>query len=42
MATRIADLCRADPRVTGAAVTVRKLRPPVPVAVEHVAVRIER
>jgi dihydroneopterin aldolase len=42
MATRIADLCRADPRVTGAVVTVRKLRPPVPVTVAHVAVRVER
>ena len=42
LATRIAAACRADPRVTGVVVTVKKLRPPVPVHVDHVAVRIER
>ena len=42
LAARIADACLADPRVTGVAVTVKKLRPPLPVHVDHVAVRIER
>jgi dihydroneopterin aldolase len=42
LASRIADACRADPRVTAVLVTVKKLRPPVPAHVEHVAVRIER
>lgn len=42
LAERIARACRADPRVAGVTVTVRKLRPPVPVHLEHVAVRIER
>jgi dihydroneopterin aldolase len=42
LAARIAADCRADPRVQGVAVTVKKLRPPVPVHVDHVAVRIER
>ena len=42
LAGRIAAACRADPRVTGVVVTVKKLRPPVPVHVDHVAVRIER
>lgn len=42
LATRIATVCRADPRVAGVVVTVKKLRPPVPVHVDHVAVRIER
>jgi dihydroneopterin aldolase len=42
LATRIAVLCRADSRVQGVTVTVRKLRPPVPVLIDHVAVRIER
>ena len=42
LAGRIAAACRADPRVTKVAVTVKKLRPPVPVDVDHVAVRIER
>jgi dihydroneopterin aldolase len=42
LATKIAAACRADPRVTGVVVTVKKLRPPVPVQVDHVAVRIER
>jgi dihydroneopterin aldolase len=42
LATRIAEVCRFDPRVTGVVVEVRKLRPPVPADVHHVAVRIER
>jgi dihydroneopterin aldolase len=42
LANRIAGACRADPRVAGVVVTVKKLRPPVPVHVDHVAVRIER
>jgi dihydroneopterin aldolase len=42
LADRIAAVCRADPRVTAVTVTVKKLRPPVPVDVDHVAVRIER
>ena len=42
LAAKIAAACQADPRVTGVAVTVKKLRPPVPVHVDHVAVRIER
>lgn len=42
LASRIAGACKADPRVVSVVVTVKKLRPPVPVHVEHVAVRIER
>ena len=42
LATRIAEVCRADPRVQSVVVEVRKLRPPVPAEVSHVAVRIER
>lgn len=42
LATRIAGACKADPRVTAVVVTVKKLRPPVPVHVDHVAVRIQR
>jgi dihydroneopterin aldolase len=42
LATRIADICRADPRVHGVVVEVRKLAPPVDADVDHVAVRIER
>ena len=42
LASRIADACKADPRVASVVVTVKKLRPPVPVDVDHVAVRIER
>ena len=42
LATRIAEVCRQDPRVQGVVVEVRKLRPPVPAEVAHVAVRIER
>ncbi len=42
LATRIADECRTDPRVTGVQVTVRKLAPPLGVRVDHVAVTLER
>ena len=42
LAARIATACRADPRVTAVVVTVKKLRPPMPVHMDHVAVRIER
>ena len=42
LATRIAEVCRADDRVTGVVVTVRKLEPPVPHDLDHVGVRIER
>jgi dihydroneopterin aldolase len=42
LAQRIADQALVDPRVTSVTVTVRKLRPPLAVAVEHVAVKITR
>ncbi len=42
LATRIAEVCRVDERVTAVAVTVRKLHPPVRAMVDYVAVRIER
>jgi dihydroneopterin aldolase len=42
LATRIAEACRADDRVTGVVVTVRKLEPPMALELDHVAVRIER
>jgi dihydroneopterin aldolase len=42
LAERIADTCRADPRVQGVVVEVRKLEPPVRAEVAYVAVRIER
>jgi dihydroneopterin aldolase len=42
LATRIAEVCRADGRVTRATVTVRKLHPPVPVLLDHVAVTVSR
>ncbi|MGO9877721.1 MAG: dihydroneopterin aldolase [Acidimicrobiia bacterium] len=42
LAARIAEICRADPRVQGAVVEVRKLEPPVDASVDYVAVRIER
>ena len=42
LAQRIADVCRADPRVVGVIVEVRKLEPPVRARVDHVGVRIER
>jgi len=40
LAARIGEVCRADARVVAATVTVRKLRPPVAAAVDHVGVRI--
>ena len=42
LAARIAEVCRADPRVGGVVVEVRKLHPPVRAMLDHVAVRIER
>lgn len=42
LVTRIAEVCKDDPRVSCAIVTVRKLRPPVAAIADHVAVRIER
>ncbi|MET1001717.1 MAG: dihydroneopterin aldolase [Acidimicrobiia bacterium] len=42
LASRIAEVCRADPRVQGVAVEVRKLHPPVHSSVDYVGVRIER
>ncbi len=42
LATRIAEVCCTDDRVTGVTVTVRKLHPPVRAMVDHVAVCIER
>jgi dihydroneopterin aldolase len=42
LATRIGEVCGADPRVTGVTVTVRKLNAPVRAMIDHVAVRIHR
>jgi len=42
LATRIGEVCRADPRVTGVTVTVRKLNAPVRAMLDHVAVRVRR
>jgi dihydroneopterin aldolase len=42
LATRIAEVCRADPRVVGVIVEVRKMHPPVRALLGHVAVRVER
>jgi dihydroneopterin aldolase len=42
LATRIAEVCRVDERVTAVTVTVRKLHPPVRAMVDHVAVHIVR
>ena len=42
VAERIAEEVGADPRVRSLTVTVRKLRPPVPVDLETAAVRITR
>lgn len=42
LAQRIADGVLEDPRALAVTVTVRKLRPPVPVALETAAVRIRR
>ena len=35
------EVCRADPRVVGAVVEVRKMHPPVRALVDYVAVRVE-
>lgn len=40
LATRIGEVCHADDRVKSVTVTVRKLRPPVPAMLDHVAVRV--
>lgn len=42
LATRIAEVCRSDPRVSAVTVTVRKLQAPLRALVDHVAVRVER
>ena len=42
LATRIADACRADTRVTAVVVEVRKLEPPVAGQIDYTGVRIER
>jgi len=42
LATRIVEVCRADPRVVSAIAEVRKLHPPVRAMVDFVAVRVER
>jgi dihydroneopterin aldolase len=42
LAQRIADAVLEDPRVRGVTVTVRKLRPPVPVDLATAAVRLVR
>ena len=42
LASRIAEVCRSDPRVVGVVVEVRKLHPPVRALLDHVAVRVER
>jgi dihydroneopterin aldolase len=42
LAARIAEICRADARVQGVVVEVRKLEPPVDARLDYVAVRIER
>ena len=42
LATRIAEVCCRDPRVTGVVVTIRKLHPPVHAMLDSVGVRVER
>lgn len=42
LAERIAEAVGMDDRVTAVTVTVRKLRPPVPVELDHAAVRVTR
>ena len=42
LAERIAEHVLSDPKVLAATVTVRKLRPPVPVSLDTAAVRIRR
>jgi dihydroneopterin aldolase len=40
LAARIGEVCKSDPRVQSATVTVRKLHPPVRALLDHVAVRV--
>ena len=42
LAARIAEVCRADERVQGVVVELRKLEPPIAGQLDHVGVRIER
>jgi dihydroneopterin aldolase len=42
VAARIAEVCRADARVNGVVVEVRKLQPPIAGQIDYVGVRIER
>ncbi|MEI8000582.1 MAG: dihydroneopterin aldolase [Actinomycetes bacterium] len=42
LAVRIIEVCKTDPRVSAVTVTLQKLRPPVPVALDSVGVRITR
>jgi dihydroneopterin aldolase len=42
LASRIAEVCCADPRVDHAIVEVRKLHPPVRAMLDYVGVRVER
>jgi dihydroneopterin aldolase len=42
LAQRIADVVLADPRVTSVTVSVRKLRPPVPVELDTTGVVVTR
>ncbi|MFZ4585153.1 MAG: dihydroneopterin aldolase [Acidimicrobiia bacterium] len=41
LATRVGEECLRDPRVVSAVVTIRKLRPPIPLSMDSVGVRIE-
>lgn len=42
LASRIVEVCKADPRVTAVTVEVRKPHAPVQAMLDHVGVRIER
>lgn len=42
LASRLADVCRVDPRVTEVGVSVRKLHPPIATGVDTVGVTIRR
>ena len=42
LADRIVEVCKADERVGGVTVEVRKMEPPVKTTVAYVGVRIER
>ncbi len=42
LATRVSEVCKADDRVKGVTVTVRKLHPPVRALLDHVGVTIRR